>query len=56
MMLLYQDPHGKFVTENTITHSVRDTGVKLNNFPSQVPQSGSDAAKQRADIDMSEST
>ena len=47
MVMLYKDPHGNAVTENTITHSVnasaRDTALKLNNFPTQIPRLGSDA-------------
>ena len=44
MVLLYKDPTGNVVTENTLNHSVtasvRDTAIKLN-FHSQLPNSGS---------------
>ena len=46
MVLLCKDPTGNVVTENTMNHSVntvRDTGLKLNNFPSQLPYSASDS-------------
>ena len=47
MVLLYKDPTGNVQTENTMNHSVnisvRDTGIKLNNFPSQLPYSASDS-------------
>ena len=60
MVLLYQDPHGKFLTEHTITQSVKDAGpgVNLTDFPSPVPQSGNDAdaITKEANIDMSQST
>ena len=45
MVLLYQDPHGNSITETTITHSMKEPGIKLNNFPSQVSRSGSDGRK-----------
>ena len=61
MVLLYQDPHGNFITETTLTHSMKEPGVKLNNFPSQISPSGSVGHKvtitqflQEANIDMSE--
>ena len=61
MVLLYQDPQGNFVTETTITHSVKEPGVKLNTFPSQVSRSGSDGDKvttaqflREANLDMGE--
>ena len=58
MVLLYRDPHGKFLTESTITHSVKDTGIKLSDFTSQTPGSrkGGHAITQEANIDMSPST
>ena len=58
MVLLYKDPHGKFITENTITLSVKETGVKFNNIPSQIQQSVSDGhtVTQEANIDKSQST
>ena len=42
MVLLYQDPHGKFVTESTPSNSVKKPGVKLNNIPPQTSRSGND--------------
>ena len=56
MVLLYKDPNGSSMTANTITQSVnagvRDTALKLNNFPSQLPRSGSDAQAFSVDISV----
>lgn len=61
MVLLYQDPHGNYISETTITQSTKETGVKLNNSTSQMSRSGSAGRKvtitqflQEANINMSE--
>ena len=46
MVLLYKDPKGEFITDNTLTHSIhqvsmRENVLKLNNCPSR-SQIGSD--------------
>ena len=55
MVLLYQDPHGNFVTEKTITPSAKDTGIKLNDFQSQIAESrrGGHTIAQEENIDRS---
>lgn len=58
MVLLYKDPNGDTITENTITQSVKDPASKLNSIPSQIPRSGNDGVNitRSVHIELSQNT
>ena len=60
MVLLYKDPKGEFITDNTLTHSVHNISVKesvlkLNNYPSR-PKIGSEGQESLESAQVAETS